>query len=92
MNVDDIKRVACIGAGTIGGSWATYFAMKGLNVNLYTPIEVELGEARDTIQSNLEILIEKNLFPADSVLYQILRSRRSTVLFCSDYQINNPRR
>ena len=35
MKVADIKNVAGIGGGVIGGSWAVLFAMKGLNVKLY---------------------------------------------------------
>ena len=34
MKVEDIKTVAGIGGGVIGGSWAVLFAMKGLNVKL----------------------------------------------------------
>ncbi len=29
-----VKKIAVIGAGTIGASWATFFAMKGYNVKL----------------------------------------------------------
>ena len=35
MKVEDIKTVAGIGGGVIGGSWAVLFAMKGLDVYLY---------------------------------------------------------
>ncbi len=34
MNVDDIKSVAVIGAGTIGQSTAAEFALAGYDVNL----------------------------------------------------------
>ena len=31
MNVKDIKTIAMYGAGTIGGGFAAFFALKGLN-------------------------------------------------------------
>ena len=42
MKVADIKNVAGIGGGVIGGSWAVLFAMKGLNVKLYDINDPEL--------------------------------------------------
>ncbi len=39
MNVKDIKTIAMYGAGTIGGGFAAYFALKGLNVNVYVRSE-----------------------------------------------------
>jgi len=39
-----IERVAVIGAGTIGASWATFFLSKGLEVAIYDPkSDAELG-------------------------------------------------
>ena len=35
MQVSDIKKVACLGGGIIGSSWAIQFAMRGLAVTLY---------------------------------------------------------
>ena len=32
MEVNNIKKITCIGAGIIGASWATNFAMKGYPV------------------------------------------------------------
>lgn len=42
MKVADIKNVAGIGGGVIGGSQAVLFAMKGLNVKLYDINDPEL--------------------------------------------------
>ncbi|MGI9500903.1 MAG: 3-hydroxyacyl-CoA dehydrogenase NAD-binding domain-containing protein [Geminicoccaceae bacterium] len=36
---DKVERVAVIGAGTIGASWATLFLSKGLDVAVWDPIE-----------------------------------------------------
>ena len=36
---DEVERVAVIGAGTIGSSWATLFLSKGLEVAVWDPME-----------------------------------------------------
>ena len=36
---DKVERVAVIGAGTIGASWATLFLSKGLSVAVYDPMD-----------------------------------------------------
>ena len=59
MKVADIKNVAGIGGGVIGGSWAVLFAMKGLNVKLYDINDDCLENDKNTIVSNLEYLSEK---------------------------------
>ena len=58
MKVADIKNVAGIGGGVIGGSWAVLFAMKGLNVKLYDINDECLANDKKTIVSNLEFLAE----------------------------------
>ena len=35
MKAEDISRVACVGGGTIGFSWAVLFAQHGLEVKIY---------------------------------------------------------
>ena len=52
MKVADIKNVAGIGGGVIGGSWAVLFAMKGLNVKLYDINDDCLANDKKTIVSN----------------------------------------
>lgn len=49
MKVADIKNVAGIGGGVIGGSWAVLFAMKGLNVKLYDINDDCLANDKKTI-------------------------------------------
>ena len=39
MNASNIHNIAVIGTGTIGASWAAFFAAKGLNVTAYDPAE-----------------------------------------------------
>jgi len=43
---DNVKRVAVIGAGTIGSSWATLFLSKGLEVTVYDPMADAETKAR----------------------------------------------
>lgn len=52
----DIKTVAGIGGGVIGGSWAVLFAMKGKEVRLYDINGECLANDRKTIQGNLDFL------------------------------------
>ncbi|GHC98999.1 3-hydroxyacyl-CoA dehydrogenase NAD-binding domain-containing protein [Zhihengliuella salsuginis] len=35
--IDDVRTVACIGAGTIGGGWAGYFLARGYRVKVWDP-------------------------------------------------------
>ena len=72
MKVADIKNVAGIGGGVIGGSWAVLFAMKGLNVTLYDINDDCLANDKKTIVSNLEFLAENGAIEdKDAVLARI---------------------
>ena len=61
MKVQDIKKVVCIGGGTIGASWATYYLWKGLNVYIKDINEEALERAKELIQSNMNFLVEKGI-------------------------------
>jgi 3-hydroxypropionate dehydrogenase (NADP+) len=50
------KQIACVGAGTIGRSWATLFAGKGYDVVLQDTDERALKTARKTITTNFRDL------------------------------------
>jgi 3-hydroxyacyl-CoA dehydrogenase len=56
MEVNKIKKIACIGSGIIGASWATNFAMKGYPVHLYDIGAEQLHEAQKNISSNFQIM------------------------------------
>ena len=58
MKVDDIKTVAGIGGGVIGGSWAVLFAMKGYPVYLYDINDACIENDKKTIEKNLAFLAE----------------------------------
>lgn len=70
---EKVKKVAVIGAGTIGTSWATLFATKGCQVNLEDVKEECLEEALKTLTCNLELLIGNGLVKEDpeSILNRI---------------------
>ncbi|MGI9952771.1 3-hydroxyacyl-CoA dehydrogenase family protein [Moorellaceae bacterium AZ2] len=67
MDVKDIKRVSCLGAGVIGASWATNFLMKGMPVVVYTRRPESLERIRNAIQKNLGFLVKKNVLAQDFV-------------------------
>lgn len=58
MNVKDIKTIAMYGAGTIGGGFAAYFALKGLNVNVYVRSEASKERAIPKIQEPIDSYVK----------------------------------
>jgi 3-hydroxybutyryl-CoA dehydrogenase len=56
LKVEEIKRVAVIGAGLMGHGIAQEFALAGYDVRLYDVDGEKLRNAGDIIQSNLEML------------------------------------
>lgn len=57
MNTANIKRVACIGAGTIGSSWAAYFVTKGISANIQDINDEILKKAEEQIMGHLRSLL-----------------------------------
>ena len=78
--VDDIKRVAIIGAGTIGAGWATLFAVKGYGVNLYSRRAETRAKSIEIIQSNLNFLAEKGMLSKDDTAKSFERIKEITEL------------
>lgn len=65
MKVNDIKIVACVGAGVIGYSWALYFSLKKLNVTVYDISDEALNLAKFRIHESLKSLIDNNVVSND---------------------------
>lgn len=65
MEADRIKKVACLGAGVIGSSWATIFAMRGYPVCVYDINPQQLDTAKKNITNNLEFLVRKGVLGKD---------------------------
>jgi len=61
-----IQRVACIGGGTIGSSWAAYFLARGLDVTLYDPAPNGEAIARHIIEGAWGTLERLGLAPGAS--------------------------
>jgi len=76
----EIHRIACIGAGLIGHSWATFFAWKGYKVVLQDLNEEILEYASSQIRRNFEFLAEKDLLKNESCESCLGRIRFTTDL------------
>ena len=57
MQVEDIKTIAMYGGGTIGGGFAAYFSLKGLDVNVYEHSKESGKYARSKIQEPIETFL-----------------------------------
>ena len=55
------KKVACVGSGVIGASWAICFALKDLEVAVYDINDDVLAKAKQIIHDNLVILKENQV-------------------------------
>ena len=73
-----VKNTSCIGAGVIGHSWATLFALNDLNVVLQDVSHEILDRAMEQIKLNLDILIEKSVITLGQAS-GALRKIRTTV-------------
>lgn len=67
MKVNDINQIACIGAGTIGSSWAAYFLMKGFKVKVQEINEKAILNSKQKIFNQLEIMLENKILPRDTL-------------------------
>jgi 3-hydroxypropionate dehydrogenase (NADP+) len=62
----EIVKVACVGTGLIGHSWATLFASKGYMVTIQDQQESTLTRALNRIRSNLDFLARKGLLEEEN--------------------------
>jgi len=62
-----IKKIAVIGAGTMGHSIAESFALYGYPVNLFDTNEETLKNVKKTMEKELSELVEENLFDQEVV-------------------------
>jgi carnitine 3-dehydrogenase len=61
MKTNEIKSVAILGAGTIGASWATFFASKAIPVKMYDVDSSILENGVRKAKENLATLVEYGL-------------------------------
>ncbi|SMC73615.1 3-hydroxyacyl-CoA dehydrogenase family protein [Papillibacter cinnamivorans] len=57
MKASDIRSIACIGAGTIGASWASFYAYKGFPVTVQDVSAEFLEKCKGLIESNLAFFV-----------------------------------
>ena len=67
MEVKDIKKVACVGAGVIGYSWALYYALKKLVVNVYDLTDEKLDLAKKRIHESLLNLMQNGVVSKEEI-------------------------
>jgi 3-hydroxyacyl-CoA dehydrogenase len=65
MKLEDIKKIAVLGAGTMGPGIAQSYAMGGYEVSLYTRSESTLEKAKVMLRTNLDTFVEEELLTAD---------------------------
>lgn len=63
----NIERIACVGAGLVGHSWATLFALKGYQVNMQSRKDSTLKKAMALIKSNMKFLRQKRMVKSEEV-------------------------
>ena len=71
FKVEDIKTIAMYGAGTIGGGFAAYFALKGLNVNVYVRSEASIERAKPKVQIAIDTYVKYLGANADDIWSRI---------------------
>jgi len=67
VRLEDVKKVAVIGAGTMGPGLAQVFATAGYEVSLYSRTEETLQKALAVIRSNLATFVQQGLLEQTAV-------------------------
>ncbi|MDR0818508.1 MAG: 3-hydroxyacyl-CoA dehydrogenase family protein [Oscillospiraceae bacterium] len=78
----DIKKIAVLGAGTMGPGIAQMFAMGGYDVTMWTRSEETREKAKETLHKSLVTFSEEDLLPANQV--ETVFSRVSFALTVED--------
>ena len=80
MQTKKIRRIACVGAGVIGSSWAAYFLLRGLDVTIQDISEQVVAEAGKNVFAHLEAMAESGVVSAEPI--GSLRARLSYHQHC----------
>ncbi|MFX1408648.1 MAG: 3-hydroxyacyl-CoA dehydrogenase family protein, partial [Promethearchaeota archaeon] len=80
MNINDIKHVMVVGAGTMGHSIAQVYAQSGYDVDLVDLKQELLDKAKNKIKFNLNLLAEYQRVPSEEIPSIINRINLSTDL------------
>jgi 3-hydroxybutyryl-CoA dehydrogenase len=73
VQVKDVKKVAVVGAGTMGPGLAQVFACAGHPVSLYSRSEATLEKAMPVAAANMETFARHGLLSADDVPAALMR-------------------
>lgn len=79
-NASDIAKVACVGGGTIGFSWAVLFAQHGLHVNIYDISHEALDWTMQEVRGAYATLVEAGVMTDDEVTAALNRITTTTDL------------
>ncbi len=74
IKLEDIKKIAVLGAGTMGPGIAQIYAMGGYEVSMYTRREVTMEKSKVMLRTNLDTFVEEELLTkeeADAVYGRI---------------------
>ncbi|NLL39995.1 MAG: 3-hydroxyacyl-CoA dehydrogenase family protein [Clostridiales bacterium] len=67
LTLNDIKKIAVLGAGTMGPGIAQIFAMGGYDVTMWTRSEATRNKARETLHKSLETFAEEDLLAKNRI-------------------------
>lgn len=67
MQTKKIRKIACVGAGVIGASWAAYFLLRGLDVTVQDVSEQVVAAAEKSVFAHLEAMAEKGVVLAEPI-------------------------
>ncbi|MBP2646283.1 MAG: mmgB 1 [Firmicutes bacterium] len=72
MKINDVKKIALFGAGTMGPGLAQVFALAGFQVAMYSRKQETLDKALSVIKTNLTTLVQKGALPPSASVEQML--------------------
>ena len=67
MEAKDIRKVACVGVGVIGYSWALYYSLKELSVTVYDLTDEKLQLAKKRIHESLVNLKQNDVVSENEI-------------------------
>lgn len=86
MTAKDIKRVVCYGAGTIGGSFAAFFSLKGLRVTVFVRSDESAQRARRAIQTPIDAFVAHGFAGSSGQIWESINITTDPVEAFSDCQ------
>jgi carnitine 3-dehydrogenase len=78
MNAPEFKKIAVLGGGLIGSSWATNFVWKGFGVSIYDINDEAVKTAGNRVRGNLEYLVSKGIISSEEMKKALGRANYTT--------------